>query len=161
MAEPIRSMDDIKASMLEQQADNLLHQEPAYGGDGHPQFYMHSYLPTGKTLTRKVVIHCPNPHPGRPVIACVHCMDQDEQHPVGITITERGILLCPACLRLHDRHRLSQDSPDMRVFCWHCLLTEINRIRAIDPTKFFDRRPPQKRLYFEDETQPKRIVIPG
>lgn len=146
-----------RRSMLDQQADAALHQPQSEDG----QFYL-QHTTDGHNW-RKVnwTVRCPHGHPGRPVIACRHCERQDELHPAGMTVTQHGLLLCPLCLRQYDRNRLHQDSHDLCIFCWHCVLAEINRVRGIDPTKFYDRRPPDKRLYFEDELMPHRIIIAG
>lgn len=75
--------------------------------------------------------------PANCIFACAHVLDQDEKHPQGITLMPMGFYLCNWCYR-HYQDRKPDWSHTVMTTCWECIVTEIERIKQIDPAKYID-----------------------
>ena len=105
----------------------------------------------GVGLLHKCPVGKHGPKESRLVFCCVHTLNQDEFHPVGIyfvpfkysnqrdMIGASGYYLCPSCLRLQERGKLDLIHTLVSA-CYGCVNDEGTRIAQIDPQKIKDLR---------------------
>lgn len=85
----------------------------------------------------RIITNCPVNKHVRPqgLLACKHCMNQDEEHPVGMVFTHDYFMMCRTCFDLMERKHFIK-SKEIVLSCRPCIFDELGRIMRKNPTLF-------------------------